>query len=233
MSRIETIGSATLYLGDCRNILPSLDGIDAVVTDPPYGINYRYHGGGQGAGGPWLAEKSEAIIGDDKTFDPRPWLAYHCVLFGADYYFEHLPPSGTWHTWDKRRNVCPPRAQSDIELIWCSKPGPKRVCYHMWDGMVRDSEVGAPREHPTQKPIAVMQWCIQLCPDAKTVLDPFMGSGTTGVAAVKLGRKFVGIEIDPKYFDVACRRIQDTVDRPDLFIDRAETEVQDKLPLIK
>lgn len=223
MSRIETIGDATLYLGDCREILPELGRVDAVVTDPPYGINYRYHGGGQGAGGPWLTKKSKAIIGDAKPFDPRPWLAYPCVLFGADYYFKYLPSSGTWHAWDKRCNICPPRSQSDIELIWCSKPGPKRVCYHMWDGMVRASEVGMPREHPTQKPISVMQWCIQLCPGAKIILDPFMGSGTTGVAAIKLGRKFIGIEIEQAYFDIACRRISEALRQPDMFVENAET----------
>ncbi len=76
------------------------------------------------------------------------------------------------------------------------------------------------KEHPTQKPVEVMKWCLGFVADAKTILDPFMGSGTTGVAAVKLGRKFIGIEIEPKYFDIACRRISEALKQPDMFIER-------------
>jgi DNA modification methylase len=75
-------------------------------------------------------------------------------------------------------------------------------------------------EHPTQKPVTVMKWCLGFFPDAQTILDPFMGAGTTGVAAVNLGRKFIGIELDQKYFDISCRRISDALDRPDFFIEK-------------
>jgi site-specific DNA-methyltransferase (adenine-specific)/modification methylase len=75
------------------------------------------------------------------------------------------------------------------------------------------------RDHPTQKPIAVMEWCLSFLPDCQTILDPFMGSGTTGVACAKLGRKFIGIEIEPRYFDIACKRIEDAYKQPDLFIE--------------
>lgn len=223
MSRIETIAEGvTLYLGDCRELLLTLPAFDAVVTDPPYGIGYSYHGGGVRNYAP---EKSAPIIGDDKDFDPSPWLAFPCLLFGADHFSTRLP-AGRWLSWDKRRNVCPPRSQSDIELIWCSEPGPRRVCYHLWDGMLRDSEKDVPREHPTQKPVAVMQWCLAFFPGAQTILDPFMGSGTTGVACVKLGRKFIGVEIDPQYFDIACRRIEEATKQPDLFIGAPEPATQ-------
>jgi site-specific DNA-methyltransferase (adenine-specific)/modification methylase len=78
----------------------------------------------------------------------------------------------------------------------------------MWNGMIRDSERAYPRVHPTQKPVKLMEWCLSFAPDADSVLDPFLGSGTTGVACANLGRRFIGIEINPKYFDIACTRIE-------------------------
>lgn len=221
------IGNATLYLGDCREIVPTLGPDFVVASDPPYGVGYQWHGGGSRHGSGRAGkntrnahggDRSQAIIGDDEDFDPAPLLRWPCLLFGADHFHTRLPAAGRWLSWDKRRNVCPPRSQSDMELIWCSEPGPRRICYHLWDGMVRDSELNIAKEHPTQKPVAVMQWCLGFLPDGQPVLDPYMGSGTTGVASVRLGRKFVGIEKDPGFFAVACRRVEEAQRQGDLFV---------------
>lgn len=208
----------TLYLGDCREILPTLGKVDAVVTDPPYGIAYSH-----GVGGGKLARSTvfdhHPIVGDDKPFDPTPWLRFPTVvLFGANHFADRLPPSSNWLIWDKRDGVCS-NDQADCEMAWTSLKGPARLTRHLWNGMLKASEKGAPRVHPTQKPVDVMRWVIQQLPPCETILDPFMGSGTTGVAAVKLGRKFIGIEIEPKYFDIACRRISDALRQPDMFIE--------------
>lgn len=211
----KTFGDATLYLGDCREILPRVGHYDGLVTDGPYGKSYQWHGGGNSKG-KWhkpSSARSRPIEGDATPFDPKPYMIKPCVLFGANYFSDKIPPDrGRWLIWDKRCQKVPPRSQADAEIAWCSEPddgqAATRVCYHMWDGMVRDSEVGVKRDHPTQKPIAVMKWCIGFLPNPAVILDPFMGSGTTGIAALDLGLKFIGIEIDPEYFDAACRRIE-------------------------
>ena len=100
---------------------------------------------------------------------------------------------------------------------------------HVWNGMLRGRESKTPRTHPTQKPIALMEWCLGFLPDAETILDPFMGSGTTLVACAKLGRKGIGIELDPEYFDIAVERVQKAYDQPDLFVAPPEKPVQETL----
>ena len=107
---------------------------------------------------------------------------------------------------------------ADAEIAWTNVSGTARVLSHQWCGAFKDSERGLRALHPTQKPIAVMEWCISFLPNAGTILDPFMGSGTTGVAAIKRGKAFYGIEREPKYFDIACRRISDALKAPDMFI---------------
>lgn len=207
-----------LYCGDCREILPTLGKVDAVVTDPPYGIGFVHSGkGGK------LARSTSfggiAIIGDDQPFDPAPLLAFDTVvLFGANHFADKLPSSSNWLVWDKRDGVCS-NDQADCEMAWTNLRGPARLTRHLWNGMLKASERGESRVHPTQKPVAVMEWVIlQTVNPNDTILDPYMGSGTTGVAAVRNDRKFIGIEIEPKYFDTACRRISDALARPDLFI---------------
>ena len=107
---------------------------------------------------------------------------------------------------------------ADCELAWTNIKGSVRLVRHMWNGMIRASENKYPRVHPTQKPIVVMEWAIsQLKKDPETILDPFMGSGTTGVACANLGRKFLGIEIERKYFDIACERIDAACSQSRLF----------------
>lgn len=203
----------TLYLGDCLEVLPTLSGVDAVVTDPPYGIGYSH-----GVGGGCLARSTQfhqhAIIGDDRPFDPQPWLRFPSViLWGANHYASRLPDSSAWLTWDKRDGVCS-NDQADCEHAWTNFKGPARIKRHLWNGMLKASEKGIPRVHPTQKPVEVMEWCVGMT--TGTVLDPYLGSGTTGVAAVRLGRKFIGVEIDPKYYAIAKARIQQAIEEREM-----------------
>lgn len=223
--RVQQIGDCTLYQGDCLEILPTLEGVDAVVTDPPYGIGYSH-----GVGGGKLARSTvfdnHAIIGDDRPFDPAPWVDFgEAVLFGANHFASRLPDSSFWLVWDKRDGVCS-NDQADCEFAWVKGKGNARVIRHLWNGMLKDSERGVRRVHPTQKPIAVMEWCLGFV-RGQTILDPFMGSGTTGVACAKLGRKFIGIELEPKYFDIACKRIEEAYRQPDMFVERPAPPTQE------
>jgi len=208
MSRIETIGSATLYLGDCRDILPTLPKVDAVITDPPYGI-------GEAAGK--NASRSKVAVsqdyGDD-GWDDAPVedalmkmvreAGKWAVIFGGNYYA--MPPARCWLVWDKENGA---NDFADCELAWTNLPKAVRRIRYMWHGMLR-ANGEARGDHPTQKPIGVMSWAINHVPaPCATILDPFMGSGTTGVAAMNLQRTFIGIEREPKYFDIARRRIED------------------------
>ena len=206
--RKEVIGNATLYHGDSREILPTLGKVDACITDPPYGIGYVHSGGKtKGVAGP-SRHAGIAIVGDDRPFDSSSFLGFeNVILWGADHYAGTLPIAGRWLVWDKRCGVTPQRDQADCEIAWHSQKGVSRVFRHVWDGMIKDSEKGEQRVHPTQKPVAVMQWCVEQAGMPQTILDPFMGSGTTGVACMNLGRKFIGIEINERYFQIACERI--------------------------
>lgn len=220
--REVTIGDCRLINADCREVLPTLGKVDAVVTDPPYGIGYVHRGGGAGktrTGTRATEFGGVPVFGDDVPFDPTAILdaARTAILWGANHYSRALPESGGWLVWDKRDGIAV-NDQSDCEFAWSNTSGTARIFRHKWMGMVRDSEVGQPRVHPTQKPIQLMRWCIEQTGNTHTILDPFMGSGTTGVACVKLGRKFIGIEIDPKYFDIACRRIEKAYAQPDFFV---------------
>ena len=215
--RKEVLGDCTLYLGDCLEILPTLEKVDAVITDPPYGINEnsdRVASRGKLARptnyGKFEWDKKPA---DKRIIDMAIAMSAEQVIFGGNYY--ELPPARCWLVWDK---VNGGNDFADCELAWTSIKGSVRLIRHMWNGMLRDSEKYYPRVHPTQKPIAVMEWAIKQCKtDPQTIIDPFMGSGTTGVACVNLGRKFIGIEIEPKYFDIACERISQAQKQGRLF----------------
>jgi DNA modification methylase len=215
MTRIETLAEGvTLYLGDCREILPTLGKVDAVVTDPPYGIGKdgqkRTTGGHGGRKGyeflGWDKERPHA-----RTFLAILEAAPQHVIWGGNYFADLLPAAGKWLVWDKGQRI----NQSDGELAWTSLQGALRIFDVNRVALLTD---GA--EHPTQKPVEIMRWSILELDEPQTILDPFMGSGTTGVAAVKLGRKFIGIEIEQKYFDIACRRISEALKQPDMFIER-------------
>jgi site-specific DNA-methyltransferase (adenine-specific) len=211
--RVERIGEATLILGDCRDVLPTLGKVDAVVTDPPYGIAGVWKGGkGHGWGRASAAGELRNSWDDEIPHDVVTALAgMGCpsIIWGGNYF--DLPPSRCWLVWNKpERNF----TLADAELAWTNIDAVVRV----FDAP--RSDVG--REHPTQKPLALMRWCVAKLQNAQTILDPFMGSGTTGVAAVKLGRRFIGIEREPKYFDIACRRIEAAYAQPDLFVKSPE-----------
>jgi site-specific DNA-methyltransferase (adenine-specific) len=218
LTRREIIAEGVeLYLGDCRDILPTLTGVDALVSDPPYGIA---HVKGKGGGGKHNRRNIAPIVGDEGPFDPAHLLDFpDVILWGASHYAQRLP-HGRWYVWDKLGRMESYDSFSDIEIAWHNKRGAERIFRHMWKGICQDSEKDAKREHPTQKPVVLMEWCIRQVP-GKLVCDPYMGTGTTGVAAVNLGRQFIGIEIDPGYFDVACRRITETLAAPKLFAEEA------------
>lgn len=207
--RKEVIGNATLYLGDCLEILPKLPKVDAVITDPPYGIGYKSGVNSKNSISTTGKRFSVGIIGDDVLFDPSPWLALGpCCFTGAQHFAEWLP-GGSYHVWNKRVGYAP-IDQADGDLIWISgKKKALRIVDLLWRGICRSTEHDSKIEHPTQKPIALMLWCLRQVGSPKIVLDPFMGSGTTGVAVLELGSAFIGIEIEPTYFEVACRRIED------------------------
>jgi site-specific DNA-methyltransferase (adenine-specific)/modification methylase len=214
--KVETIGNATLYLGDCRGILPTIGAVDAVVTDPPYGI---------GENSRRVASRSNfALATDYGAFDwdkePAPfdvvWAAVQsakaAIVFGGNYF--PFPPSRCWLVWNKLNSG----DFADCELAWTNLPMAVRKIDWLWNGMIRKGD--DVREHPTQKPVGVIEWCLGFVPNAQTILDPFMGSGTTGVACARLGRRFIGIEIEPRYFDIACRRIENAYKQADLFVEQ-------------
>ena len=215
-----------LICGDCREVLPTLGNVDAVVTDPPYGNKHsgdssRFSGGATRRG---KGSTHGRIEGDGKPFDPRPYmLGKYQIFFGANYFPQHLQP-GSFLVWAKRRPDAYGSFLGDGEVAWCSRGTGIYMIQHIFAGSLPAMEWSADAyttsAHPFQKPIEVMRWCIEKLPDSEIILDPFMGSGTTGVAAVTLGRKFIGIEIDQKYFDIAVRRIQAALDAPNLFIEQ-------------
>lgn len=200
--RIERIEDATLYLGDCREVLPMLDAEAVIVSDPPYGIGFVGPRVGAHSKGKAMHSK---LIGDGAHFDPSHLLSWPCLLFGADHYASKLPSGGVMHVWDKNCGRAGADSFSDAELFWTSWPRKREVFRFLWKGFQQEGK-GFKRDHPTQKPVELMEFCVRMT-KAGTVIDPYMGSGTTGVACAKLGRPFIGVEIEPRYFDVACERI--------------------------
>jgi DNA modification methylase len=228
----ERIGDCRLILADCRDVLPTLGKVDAVVTDPPYGIDYGrlMKGKGDGAGGldknRWKdygafdwdqsrppAEVFKAILKASETQ----------IIWGGNYFSDLLPPKMGWLVWDKMQRDF---SLADFELAWTNRDVAGRALSYSRPQALRDG-----RHHPTQKPVALMEWCLGFIPDAKTILDPFMGSGTTGVACVKTGRAFIGIERDPDYFAIACKRIDEAYRQPSLFIPKPTPPKQEKMDL--
>ena len=204
------IGNAELYCADCMEVLPTLPKVDAVITDPPYGIGMD--GGNVGYKGfndfekldwdkkPPLKETLESVIS----------MAHKSILWGGNYF--DLPPSRCFLVWDKG-NGFKGRSYAEAELAWTSMDANVRV--FSYDPLAGGDYKG--KKHPTQKPIVLMQWCIQQAGMPETVLDPFMGSGTTGVACMNMGKQFIGIEMEPKYFDIACKRIEQAQQQLKLF----------------
>jgi len=195
------IGNATLYRGDCMDVLPTLPKVDAVITDPPYGIGIASNPVRQ------AHERFEWDSSAPSTYVLNAVVSAGeiAVVWGGNYF--SLPPSQCFYVWDK---VQPQDfSLAMCEQAWTNKKGPAKL--------YRQSVLSYRKEHPTQKPIELMKWCIEQAGIPQTILDPFMGSGTTGVAAVQMGRQFIGIEREPKYFDIACKRIDDAQRMGDMF----------------
>lgn len=200
-------GGVTIYHGDCREVLPTLSSVDLLLTDPPYGLSRICKGGGgsgwknrRGHGNEVAAERDEwdSIPPDEATIAAIRGISKHHIIWGGNYFT--LPPSRCWLVWNK-----PERGFSlaEAELAWTNIDSVVRV----FD--FRRSDVG--RVHPTQKPLELMQWCITRSPAAETILDPFMGSGTTLRAAKDLGKRAIGIELEERWCEVAVRRLAQEV----------------------
>ena len=204
--RKEVIGNCTLYLGDCLEVMPLLGEFDAVVTDPPYGIGIASNPVRQAhARKDWDGQAPDA-----SALELLRSKSAEQILWGGNYF--NLPPSRGFFVWNKLQPENFSLAM--CEYAWWSRDANAKVFTH--------SVTGYSKQHPTQKPVALMEWCLSHIPDANTILDPFMGSGTTGVACVRLGRSFTGIELDPDYFEIACERIREAQRQPDLFISPPE-----------
>jgi len=199
----------TIYHGDCREILPEIKA-DVVVTDPPYGIGHRCNFHERGRGNLAACRDYPDVFGDDKPYEPELVisLGLPTVLWGANHYSDKLPPTSGWLVWDKERPA--DLDQATAELAWTNYVKGVRVFRHLWNGMMRASRDTL--VHPTQKPEALMRWVLTLkwTPEG-TVLDPFMGSGTTLRAAKDLGRKAIGIEIEERYCEIAAKRLAQEV----------------------
>lgn len=219
------IGNATLYLGDCMDILPKLPRVDAVITDPPYGVDRAngMGGAGHGASGRYLRRPKQYEGGWDGERPSVELLtlvvgsAEHAVIWGGNYFADILPRGGRWLFWDKLNSM---PSYSDGEMAWSNLPGSSVKKINQCNNGLASLQDGG-RWHPTQKPERLMRWCIEQAGQPDTILDPFMGSGTTGVAAIQMGRKFIGIEREPKYFDIACKRIEAAAAQGDMFIQPA------------
>jgi site-specific DNA-methyltransferase (adenine-specific) len=217
--RILAGGQAVMYRGDCLDIIPTLPkgSIDAVITDPPYGIGFVY---GASKTGKFETNKSAPILGDDKPFDPMPLLNFFnsadpdrsipFALCGADHYKTRLPEGGRFICFDKSCGGGGATTFPDAEFIWTNRKNARSIFRWVWQGFSRQGSSGK-RLHVSEKPVELMAWLFEHCRVklGSNVLDPYAGSGTTGVACLRTGRRFIGMELDPGYFEIACKRIED------------------------
>ncbi len=213
------IGASTLYLGDNLKILPALGHVGAIVTDPPYGIGadasrakvkgksgWAYYGESN-----WDVERP-----DREIFDLMLKQSDLQIIWGGNYFTDYLPPTMRWLIWDKGQRDF---SLADGEVAWTNQMKAMRIkTYSRGKALSRRDG----NFHPTQKPVEIMEWCITFIPEENVVVDPFMGSGSTGVACVNMGRRFIGIDIDPKYFDITCSRLEEARKEPDMFITEAK-----------
>ena len=212
VKRVEVIGGQTLILGDCLEVMPTLGKFDACITDPPCGIGrdgQKRTTGGNGGRKEYTFKGWDQFRPPAEVFETILQVSREQVIWGGNYFADLLPPTGKWLVWDKGQRI----NQSDGELAYTSRDGALRI---MTQNRVELLVEGA--QHPTQKPIQIMIWSLQQLPEAMSILDPFMGSGTTLVACQKLGRLGTGIEIDPDYFDIACKRVDEAARQPDMFV---------------
>ena len=199
----------TIYHGDCREIAPSIERA-CVVTDPPYGLHKSAWSG------QWkMSSESKKRIGRSRLWERPSWDvrveqavldsivndSHRAIVWGGNYY--QFPPRGSWLVWTKESDM----TQAQAEFAWTNLDVPSRVFRLSPLGVFGNGgRNGEFKEHPTQKPVALMSWCLGFIPDG-TILDPFMGSGTTLVAAKNLGRKAIGIEIEERYCEIAAKRL--------------------------
>lgn len=215
------IGDCRLLLGDCLQIMPLLGKVDAVVTDPPYGIGESSKRAATRGRLAAARDYGGAEDWDQAPADPAviSWIRNNSdwqIVFGGNYF--DLPPSSCWLVWDKQNGN---NDFADCELAWTNLPKAVRRIHWLWNGMLRKGQ--EERFHLTQKPLGVMEWSLtHLPPAARTILDPYAGSGTTGVACVKRGLNFIGIEKLPHHFETMCARIRKTYAQPDFFVAPAE-----------
>ena len=223
----SSCGLARLYLGNCLEILPTLAGIDAIISDPPYGFGYdpnRKRNVTHVQKGLKLTDRNwKQIQGEAQAFDPRAMMVAPIVLlWGANHYADKLPSSKRWLIWDKRDGT-PSDNQSDAELAWCNSGGSVRMHRQLWRGVARAGEENiasaGEKLHPHQKPVALMAWCLDQAgvTEGMTVCDPYMGSGSTLVACIRRGLPCVGIESDAEHFETARARIERELLQGDLF----------------
>lgn len=230
MTEEVIIVDCRLILGDCREVLPGLPVHDLLLTDPQYGIGRDKGMGGGGFDstgryarkprqyyGEWDEERPSA-----DEFNRIICASKAAVIWGGNYFADLLPQGAKWLVWNKEQ-VMP--SYSDAELAWTNLDGQsvKLLTIHCNKARI---EMGY---HPTQKPIALMEWCMSFAQSAQTVIDPFMGSGTTGVACVRLGKSFTGIERERKYFDIACERIENAYRQAPLVSHVQAKQVQEAL----
>lgn len=217
------IGNCDLYQGDCLDVMPLLGKVDAVVTDPPYGIGEH---GDKHRYGPKSASKgfksSTEYVGGEWDSETPPQEAFDLILrhpaivWGGNYFISKISADASrWLIWHKKG--ADKSSFADCELAWTNLGGAARYFKQDWVGFGAINS-GEKRMHRTQKPVALMEWCLGFLPDSGTILDPFMGSGTTGVACVNLGCSFIGIERDPDYFNICVKRITDAHRQADLFV---------------
>jgi len=227
----ERIGGQRLILGDCLEVIPLLGKVDAVVTDPPYGMNWNTDST-RFSGGKTPGIKRKSIEGDGVPFDPTPILSLKCptVMWGYNHMAQRLPVGKTL-IWLKQNPQSFGEFLSDAELGWATGGNGVWAFYRPRSIATAVSEGGGRVAHPTQKPVALMEWCIGLLPDVKIILDPFMGSGTTLVACQRLGRQSIGIEVDPDYFEIACKRVDEATRQPDMFVQPPPKPVQEGMDL--
>jgi len=211
--RIEIVNA------DCYTLLDGWPSDAALVTDPPYGIALTMNYAARAPKTPdtrrhaWRGrEHKDAMHGDDRPFDPTPFLRFKTLcLWGAQNYADRLPARYSWLAWDKRDARGAKCHLGDAELAWCSGVpfNSVRMFHHLWIGYQRDSEVGQGSLHPTQKPVALLAWCLETCGVTDgLVIDPFMGSGSLGVACHRAGLRYLGVEIDPEHYATARERLK-------------------------
>lgn len=205
-----------IYNADCLDILPLIPdkAIDLCLTDPPYGIDAEKHHGRKCGGKAVSIKKDYGYIGWDEK-PATPVMINYCIsksdkaiIWGGNYF--SLPISGAWLVWDKDNGSNP---WADCELAWTNLDTSIRKFKHRWMGMLQEDMANKEiRVHPTQKPSPLFKWILEKYSQPfDLILDPFLGSGTTAVAAKQLGRKFIGIEISQKYCDIAIQRLQQEV----------------------